>query len=176
MIVVDVETGGLDPDKNPLLSVGAVDFDKDSNTFYGKCHPFGPCEITAEALEVNGIDIKEWDNNQSLQKMMESFVKWLKTTRDPSTLAGHNPRFDLDFLYVNALRCGVKLPFSYRTVDLHTLAYMHRMKNYPSVSETKMTSENIYKYLDLPVEPRPHNALTGAKYETVAFKALLGRL
>ena len=38
--MIDVETGGLEPHKNPLLSIGAVEFAKPDNQFYIEIKPF----------------------------------------------------------------------------------------------------------------------------------------
>ena len=55
MIVVDVETSGLDDEKNSLLSIGAVDFYNPKNQFYGECRVREGAEVNPEALEVNGF-------------------------------------------------------------------------------------------------------------------------
>ena len=36
MIIVDVETTGIDPEKHSIVSIGAVDFSNPSNEFYMK--------------------------------------------------------------------------------------------------------------------------------------------
>lgn len=177
MIVVDVETGGIDPLKNPLLSIGAVEFENPTNQFYSEISPSEGLEITEEALQVNGINIEEWKKNEPLGVVMYNFYTWVNKVKLNTVLGGHNPRFDLDFLNESIKKCGQKLPFSYRTVDLHSMAYSHFYMDPTMKDEEKnhLTSNEIYKRLNMKTEPKPHNALNGAKYETEAlYKLILG--
>lgn len=168
MIVVDVETGGLDPEVNPLLSIGAVDYETLS-TFYIKLIPFGHMKIEDQALEINGIDPKTW-GGEPLVKAMTRFQAWLWGRKFP--LAGHNPSFDRNFCNANFERAGIDFQIPYRTVDLHTLAYAkYGMGN--GIVEDKLTSDRIYELLGMATEPKPHNALVGATMEAEAFRRLL---
>ncbi len=66
MIVVDVESTGVDPKLCSLLSVGAVDFDNPKNQFYMECYAFSGAHIEKEALVVAGFTMEEIvPNNQS---------------------------------------------------------------------------------------------------------------
>jgi len=170
MIVVDVETGGLNPKEHPLLSVGAVDFFNPTNTFYGKCRSIGKTS-TDEALKINGIDIIKWNSNMHPATMISEFLVWLNQTKDKTILAGHNPRFDLDFLYQTAKENKMILPFSYRTVDLHSVAYAIFTRE--GIKFDKLTADNIYKLLGMQEEKKPHNALIGAQMECMALRKLL---
>lgn len=160
MIVVDVETGGLDPLKNPLLSIGAVD-QKTTSQFYYKIKPLDDMIITNEAVAVNGYNSGTW-NGVELASVMTWFIGWLDG-RD-CILAGHNPSFDNSFLKVNFERVGIKSPFRHRTIDMHTLAYQKFGKS--------LTSDQIYEALGMQSEPKPHIAITGAKMESEAFRRL----
>lgn len=177
MIVVDVETGGIDPLKNPLLSIGAVEFENPTNQFYSEIAPLRELEITEEALKVNGINVEEWKEKEHLGGAMASFHTWVYEVKLHDVLGGHNPQFDLGFLNVNIRRCAHELPFSYRTVDLHSIAYSHFYMDPTMKDDEKnhLTSNEIYKRLNMKTEPKPHNALNGAKYETEAlYKLILG--
>ena len=45
------------------------------------------------------------------------------------TLAGQNPSYDRDMLKYAATRAGhTNWPFAHRTIDTHTLAWMHMVK------------------------------------------------
>ena len=161
MIVVDVETGGLNCELNPLLSIGAVDFDT-NETFYVEIMAYSGQHCTEQALQVNGIDPNTW-GNMILVHAMQKFDKWLQG-RD-ILLAGQNPSFDRDFCNYNFKQTGVKTKFPHRTVDLHTIAYAKFGRS--------MTADDIYIELGMPPEPKPHNALRGAIVEAIAFHKLL---
>jgi len=59
MIVVDVETSGLDPQKHPIVSLSALDFSHSENKFYEECRIFKGAEIAQEALLINGFSEEE---------------------------------------------------------------------------------------------------------------------
>jgi len=172
MIVVDVETSGLNPNIHSLLSIGAIDFSNQMNTFYGELAPISNRSYTDEALKVNGIDIEEWKEKQYPTLVMTNFSNWLERIEDNTILAGHNPTFDLNFVQLYAGLCGVNMPFRHRTVDLHSIAYAQFGEGV-GVVEKKLTSDRIYELLKMKHEPKPHNALNGAKWETEAFNRLI---
>lgn len=178
VVVVDVETGGLDPNQNPLLSIGAVAFTNPNNysfdSFYGECAPLPSFHSTKEALEVNGIDLEEWKNKPTAGLILSNFNSWLQRICPEwgfsrIVLGGHNPSFDLGFLRTNYKLFGLQCPFDYRTVDLHSVAFSH----FYSEHDTKLTSDRIYELLKMKSEPRPHNALNGAKWENEAFRRII---
>lgn len=178
MIVVDVETTGLDPKKHSIVSIGAVDFENPNYQFYMECHAWDGAEISKSALDVNGFG--EGDvigaSKISLEDAIEDFIEWADGCVD-KTLAGVNPSFDRDFLKESAEKAGIKWDFAYRTVDLHSICFSHYLSREVGVpmknSHTGITSDKTYEYVGLPDEPKPHNALTGAKMESEAFSRLI---
>lgn len=172
MIVVDVETGGLSPQKNPILSIGAVYFNDVTREFYGECNNPYLKEVTKEALEVNGMNIAHIQKQQPVKSLLEKFFEFCKDV-DDYTIAGENPSFDRDFIFQNAKECGLKHKFSHRTVDLHSLVYSHMISNGHKVpikdKKNRLSADRGYEYLGLPMEERPHNALRGARIECEAF-------
>lgn len=177
MIVVDMESSGLDPYKNSLVSVGAVDFDNPKNQFYQECRVWDGAHIEDEALAVNGfsraqiIDPKK----PSDREVVEAFLAWMKTCKE-WTIAGQNPNTDRDFLRMTALRYHINWPLAHRIIDLHSIAYFHMkrrgieppLKN----NHSDLNLDKILTYVGLPTEPKPHIALNGAKYEAEAFSRL----
>lgn len=170
MIVVDCETGGLDPKYNPLLSIGAIEYENPHNQFYAEIKPVSGLTIDAKALGINGINLIEWQNKPTLHYVMREFLKWIREI-DEITLAGHNPSFDRDFCNVNFRRVGYNTIFNHRTIDLHTVAYV--VFSQKGIKFNKLFSDEIYRLLNMPQEPRPHNALNGAVWETEAFARLI---
>jgi len=181
MIVVDVETTGLCPEKHSIVSIGAVDFLEPENQFYVECRIWYGAEITQEALEINGFSesqIKD-PNKPSLEQTVAGFFSWVaKIKGSDITLAGENPSFDLRFLHSSAERYNLNFPFSHRTVDLHTKVYTHLLERGLPIKLDKrncsgMSQDETLKYVGLPKEPKPHNALVGAKGEAEAFSRLM---
>lgn len=178
MIVVDVETTGIDPKRHSIVSIGAVDFSNPENQFYQECRIWDGAEIDEEALKINGFseeDIKSHDKITE-KELINNFLQWIENIGD-KTIAGENPSFDRDFLKFSAERNGIKWPLGYRTVDLHTLCYTHQLKRgiNPPIKNGKsdLNTDKILEYVGLPAEPKPHNALIGAKMEAEAFSRLI---
>ncbi len=168
MIVTDIETTGLDPIKHCMASLGAVDYDT-GEEFYIECHVPDGKEIDQIALGVNGFtlaQLKDFSKPSPYQAWHE-FVIWAKG-RD-NVLGGHNVgSFDLKFLEQIHRECGngMKFPFSFRTVDLHSIAY--------AKFKESLTHAQICIKLGLTPEPKPHNGLEGAKSEYLALQILMG--
>ena len=177
MIIVDTETTGIDSQKASLLSIGAIDFSQPEKQFYGECNIWEAAEIHQAALDVNGFSQEEITNKtkQTQKQLIEAFILWMQNCEE-QTLAGENPSFDRDFIAATAKREGAEWTSIYRTIDLHSLAYVHMLKRGVLQSKNKRTAiklDTILIYVGLPEEPKPHNALTGAKMETEAFARLI---
>lgn len=174
MIVVDVETSGLDPQKHSIVSIGAVDFALPTCLFYQECRIFEGAMISEEALSVNGFTVEQITDpsKPSLEETIRAFYAWTDSCVD-RTIAGENPTFDRNFLHAAAQRYGLRLIFGHRSIDLHTLAYTHHQRRGLTLplrdARTDLNLDKILVYVGLPEEPKPHHALTGAKMEAEAF-------
>lgn len=181
MIAVDVESSGTEPHVHSILSVGAVDMNNPARNFYEECRAWDGAKIEDEALAVNGFTREQATNpaKQSEADLVHKFITWALETQD-RTFAGQNPSFDRDFLRHAAMRAGhTDWPFAHRTIDSHTLAWMHMVKRglAPPVEPEKKRSaldlDAILVYCGIPMEPTPHNALTGAKSHAEVISRLL---
>lgn len=178
MIVADIEATGIDYNKHSLLSIGAVDFENPERQFYGECRMWDGASIMSDALVVNGFTKQGCADpkKQSLKELMEKFLEWIEGCED-KTLAGQNPSFDRDFLNNSFGRSSIGWHFSYRTLDLNSMAYMDMIKRGIPIQNKNdradLNSDTIFKYVGLPEEPKPHHGLTGAQMEAEAFSRLL---
>jgi DNA polymerase III epsilon subunit-like protein len=179
MIIVDVETTGLNPEIHSILSIGAVDFSNPSNQFYEECRIWHGAEIKPEALAVNGFTEEEARSpgKKPLRKIMKEFVLWITQIHD-RTLAGENPSFDRDFLANSIERSDLDFRLGHRMVDLHSLSYIHHLhcgipvplKN----GRTDLDCNKTFAYAGLPEKSVPHHALdVCAKMEAEAFSRLI---
>ncbi|BCX15643.1 MAG: ribonuclease T [Candidatus Parcubacteria bacterium] len=178
MIVVDIETSGVDPRKHSILSIGAIDFKQPENQFYEECYIFEGAEISLEALAINGFTENEIKNpkKKSLEEIIKLFIEWI-TPIENKILAGHNTFFDLEFLRHSFLRYNIDWKLGHRIIDLHSICFAHCLqKNIPipiKNGRTDLNLDKILNYVGLPDEPKPHNALTGAKLEAEALARLI---
>lgn len=134
-VVVDVETAGLDPQKNALLEmcIVLVEMDDLGMLSKGESHfehilPFSGAELDQKSLEFNQIDPFQplrfaVDEKIALERLFQPIFAALKKTRcQRAVLVGHNAWFDLLFIKEAIKRTGVKSPFhAFTCFDTATL-------------------------------------------------------
>ena len=178
MLVVDVETTGLDSTRHSIISIGAVDFAAPARQFYRECRPWDGAEFDLDALAVNGTTPEQLADTSrpSLEKVIGEFISWASEAED-RTLAGMNTFFDRDFLRVGCNKYNMSWIFGHRILDLHSICWAHTIQvgKGPQIryGRVALNSDAIMQYVGLPTEPRPHNGLTGAKMEAEAFSRLV---
>jgi DNA polymerase III epsilon subunit-like protein len=178
MIVVDIETSGLDPSTCSILSIGAIDSDNTAYSFYGECKAFDGALIEESALSINGFT-QESVRDQALVsegELYRAFVTFFEGLHD-MTLCGHNVHFDASFLKAAAARADAHYPFSHRTIDIHSIAYAHMQSHNALVplknSVSALSLSDVAEYVGIPKEPMPHNALTGAKIHAECYARIV---
>ncbi len=181
MIVVDVETSGVNYEKHSIVSVGALDIDNPTNRLYMECKVWDGAHIDEGALAVNGFTEVELRDPSKMTEadLAHAFIEWALKVPE-RTLAGQNVSFDRDFLRAAAERAGhTNWPFAHRTIDTHTLCYMHMVKAGltppvdPVHHRSALNLDAVLNYCGIPDEPDPHNALTGAMSHAEVISRLL---
>jgi ribonuclease T len=136
-VVVDVETGGFNPNTDALLEIAVVLLEMSENgelsrtaTHAAQVQPFPGANMERASLDVNGIDpdhplrlaVPEAEALSRVFKPVRQAVSESGCTR--AILVGHNAHFDLSFLNAACARAQVKRnpfhPFS--AFDTVTLA------------------------------------------------------
>jgi DNA polymerase III epsilon subunit-like protein len=81
MIVLDIETTGLDPAEHGIVSVGAVEFEAPENQFYEECHVSEDVPIEQEAVDVNGFSREAMRDasKQTVGSLLEGLLDWIRT-------------------------------------------------------------------------------------------------
>jgi len=169
MLIVDVEASGTDYEKHSIVSIGALDLNNPDNRFYGECRIWDGAHIMPDALAVNGFSEAEiTDPDKPTEaELISKFLDWSKNLTD-RTLTGQNVSFDRDMLKAAAERAGLNWDLAYRTLDTHTMCWMHMVKAGlkppvdPEHRRSALNLDAILNYCGIPDEPEPHNALTGA--------------
>ena len=140
-VVVDVETGGFNPQTDALLQIAAVTLRMDAAGYFRRdqtlsrhVQPFAGSHMDPASLAVTGIDpwhplrpaMPEARAIGDIFKEIRRAVRENQCTR--AILVGHNAAFDLAFLNAAVARCKIKRnpfhPFSnFDTVTLAGMAY-----------------------------------------------------
>jgi ribonuclease T len=140
-VVMDVETGGFDCQKNALLEVAAVILEMDSQgvlqikeSLSKNIDPFPGAIIEDSALEFTGIDIYDpermpEEEGQALREIFQPIRREVSITGcTRAIMVAHNAHFDLGFINAAVNRTNIKRnpfhPFScFDTSSLAGLAF-----------------------------------------------------
>ena len=180
MIVIDIEASGTNYDKHSIVSLGAIDFSNPDNRFYGECRIWEGAHIMEEALAVCGYSEAQITDptKQSEAELIRAFVEWSQHMSD-RTLVGQNVSFDRDMTKAACERAGIAYDLAYRTIDTHSLCWMHMIKRGltppvdPQHRRSALNLDAVLNYCGIPDEPEPHNALTGAMSHAEVASRLL---
>jgi len=180
MIVIDVEASGTNYEKHSMVSLGALDFDKPERRFYMECRIWDGAHMDPGALEVCGFTEAEINDPKKVPEgeMVRQFIEWTQHMGD-RTLAGQNVSFDRDFVKAALGREGLPWDLAHRTIDTHSLCYMHMVKQGqtppvdPEHRRSALNMDVVLNYCGIPEEPKPHNALTGALSHAEIISRLL---
>jgi DNA polymerase III epsilon subunit-like protein len=181
MLIVDCEMTGLDPTLHSIVSAGAIDFDQPERQLYEECRMWDGAHIEDGALEVNGYTRKQITDStkQTEGELVHKFITFAEGMAD-TTIAGQNVFTDLYFLQAAAQRAGhTAWPFAHRILDIHTMCWTHMVKRGltppidPEKKHSKLNLDAVLTYCGIPEEPKPHNALTGAKCNAEVISRLL---
>ncbi len=180
MIVIDIEASGTEYAKHSILSIGALDFDNPTNRFYEECRMWEGAHVMEEALAVCGFTEEEARDPKKLPEgeIVRMFLEWSQHMGD-RTLAGQNVSFDRDYLKAACDRENIAWDLAHRTIDTHTLCYMHMVNHGltppidPEHRRSALNLDAVLNYCGIESEPEPHNALTGALCHAEVISRLL---
>ena len=156
-VAFDLETTGLDADKDAIIEIGAVKFQggRTIDTFQSLVNPRR--RISPFIASLTGIRQRDLDRADTIERVAASFIAFVGT----SPLIAHNADFDLGFLRSSGI------DFTNPVIDTYDLAYVVRPDS-PSYS-----LENMAQHLELPHDS-PHRALDDAIAAKMLFLNLLG--
>ena len=182
LVVVDVETSGLDPMLHGIVEIGAVklatgaEFECKVRLEDGRIYDPG-------VYRINGVTEHE-ARDSSRMDVAAGFAElalWLGKAPGEEkgwVMAGSNPKFDDSFLRasgVSEMAPARGWPFLRHLVDLQTVAITYCIAMGRPIPRS-LSADAIYRMLGLPEEPKPHRALQGATYEARAFLAMFLKL
>jgi DNA polymerase III epsilon subunit-like protein len=169
MLILDIEASGTNYEKHSIVSIGAVDFNDPTRRFYEECKIWDGAHVMDGALKVNGFTLEQINDatKQTEAELVSRFLKWTESLQD-RTMTGQNISFDRDMLRAGAERAGLNWTLAYRSLDTHTMCWMHMIKaGFPAPIDVKhkrssLNLDAVLAYCGIPEEPHPHNAQTGA--------------
>ncbi|NQU05878.1 MAG: 3'-5' exonuclease, partial [Calditrichaeota bacterium] len=127
-VAIDLETTGIDPDKESIIELGAVKFvdGRISDRFSQLVDPLRP--VSAFITELTGIKNSDLKGKPLLEDTAEEFIDFVGDMQ----MIGHHFTFDLGFLSAAA----------------PTANHFNRSRTIPLSHDTSQTSRFIYPCLD----------------------------
>jgi len=177
VLFIDTETGGLNPQKNSLLSVGLVVWE--NGVIKAKKEIFIRNEnyvVSPYALKFNNMNLSEvYDLGLSGSKFESVLNEFLNSNFDTSKkviIGGHNINFDVSFLkkYFENENLDFSSIFSHRYIDTSSIckfAYHSSLVEYDISS-----SDKAFEYFDIKVTNR-HSALGDAEATAKLYSSLI---
>lgn len=122
LLVLDVETTGLDPSADAIVQLAAVILDAQTlaerrafSTLVRTAKP-----ISDSAYDVHGLGLKDLETAPELPAALSQFREFADSS---AIICGHNVGFDYAFLKNGYLQLGWTFPFDYHTLDIWSLAF-----------------------------------------------------
>lgn len=173
ILVIDTETGGLDPHHHSILSIGLASWCGEHSLEVFVLEE--DLHTNPRSMEINRIDL-DWlrTHGVSVTEACDQIDDFLSRLPHSSiTLAGHNISFDLAFIRRLYRLAGRELSkkVSHRSLDTHSLLWLHAQQGH--LPANVCTSDGAFAHFN--VEPPPelrHTALGDA----IATRLLLRKL
>lgn len=169
ILIIDVETTGLDPSKHACIELGAVLLDRSLSPvaeFSSSIAPWEGAAISPEALAVHKISLEEMKNSPRLGDAVERFNQTFQPETRKLLLSGWNPAFDDAFLRDLYRRANRPWPFGYRLLDVQSVVTFH------SQLAPKSQRDTIKMFLN---EEQTHRAFSDARQTAKLLKLFAER-
>jgi len=184
-IVLDIETSGIDKVNCGIWQIGAIDLNDTSEYFFEEGKIDGKDKIIntkgkTPVLEVIGkteTDLRD-KSKQSQKQLLKNFFNWVDK-RPMKNFLCQNPQFDVAFLEIKSMKYKLKMPFHYRSFDLHNIAqtkYFDLNKKFlirKGEDYSGMDLTNVLKFCGMEDDRKVHNALEDCKLTGECFYRLV---
>jgi ribonuclease T len=178
MLIIDTETGGLNPETDALLSVAAIHVESGAEILI-MIAPAPGLQLTEEALKVNGLDPELLAKEGMPEKEAIGLLSMWLGIFGKQEWAGCNPEFDRGFIDAAFTRSGLKNRLPRRPIDVQTVAwtaYAAGLLDLPKNPHTGLPTrslDGILKALGLARSSEKHDALEDAQLTLQALTAIL---
>ena len=182
-LVIDTETGGLDPKTNPVLQIAMRLYREDGTTdmTFNKTIEWSGADqpISVGAVAVNSYKFTDGYNPRCVAIELVQFLAAVnhrkKFYSQETCLLGQNLQFDIDFIEAFLNRQGFtdwKEPFPYRRLDTSAIAlFLAEAKILPY--DMRFNLKAMYGHFFKCDIPEAHNALGDVEATWKVYKALL---
>lgn len=130
IVIVDTETGGVDPKANALLQLSAIVCQRNEDKTFVEIAEFDrfinppedyPLSLTEEAIAINRISLEQIEKGDEEEEVLNSFVSFCHPHRNNGyfpIFVGWNVNFDLEFVKAAFKRHSLPWPFYHIVLDV----------------------------------------------------------
>ena len=176
ILFIDTETGGLDPNKHSILSIGIAMYSDgniiEEEQLFIKHDDYVVC---GKALEINNISLTDHDRVALNKKIVvQRIIKFIKDNcaGDKPVIAGHNVDFDYKFLDKLFKDEGELLSnyVSHRKID--TCSLLNVLIYTGAVNVKSASLESAIEYFKINTDLR-HTAIGDVRSTIILFEHIL---
>ena len=163
LLLIDLETTGLDAETNGILSICAKLYSGDRKvitSYYAECTS-EDSKVDLAALKVNRYSISKLQSFKNEKETMFNFCDWLISlpTNGEIVLCGHNVHFDIGFIKSKLRKyniSGFDQAVSHRVIDTASIG---RFLTLTGHLQSKVTLKDLATSLEVQYDPvKHHNA------------------
>jgi DNA polymerase-3 subunit epsilon len=167
-LVVDTETGGLDPKKHSILSIAGVVWQ--AKKCIEPIFDFYICEdeieTTKRALEVNKIDLevvkeKGYGPFEAVKEIKKALNKRFSHDRKPIMLVGHNIAFDIGFIKRLYNQAGQDYYSDFKDRALDTAAILEFFMIAGEIDGFRASADVLFKATGVEIEEKDRHTAKG---------------
>ena len=176
MIVVDLEMSGLYPERCGIFEIGAVDLET-GDEFFDECRIDDDEVVKQDALRVVGKTEEQLRDKgrQSQKELLEKFFAWVESRKVKSIVCQNF--MDTNFLEQKARKFALKVPFGWRTFDLHSVGHLkyQQVKGEFLINRglSSFGLSSLLTFVGMEDPRAKHNALEDAKLEAECFSRVV---
>jgi len=195
MIILDIETSGIDIGRCGIWQIGAIEFENPKNQFLEEARIDDEDLVKKEAITVTGKTENEMrdPNKKSQKELILKFLEWAKSCKD-RIIIGHNIGWDVNFIQNKCIKYNIhdqlRKTIGFKGLDTYSIAQLKHLekKGNFAIKEDGRGNMNMRKMLDfcgiqdnridlegteVIREGKPHNALEDAKLTAECFSRLI---
>lgn len=177
LLIVDIESTGVDLTKHELIQVGAILLDKktlkEKKSFESFIKPKRWKDRDPEAMEVNQITWEELKDAPSLKTVLKKFEAKFGTN---VIMANYGTIIDTAYLRFGYKESGMKYKYDYHVFDIWPLVYTYMAKHKLLTNRKRFSGfrlDDTAKHFKIKVADNRHTALADCRLEAEVLRKIL---
>lgn len=191
VVFFDLETGGLDSQRHPIIELAAVACDDQGFEPIEEFHQrvaFDPRRADPEALRINNYDAELWRDAIPERDLVATFSRFLRSHAtlqmiskagrpyQVARLGGHNAAsFDFAFLRSVFERNNAFLPAAFMVLDTLQLALWTFYRQGDAAGPENLKLETLVRHFQVERAGEAHSALSDVHATIAVVRRLLAR-